>query len=191
MSNALIETLWDTYCCRLRAFIRGRVANDDDAEDILQEVFIRVHRHLCCADDWERPDAWFFQIARNLIIDTYRRRKEWVEIPDDMQSIDGEEIFQEQDPEVELAFSLKETVQALPEPYRQALILTEYEGVSQVELAQRLGISVSGVKSRVRRGRQKLRDLLLECCHVELDRRGRVMDYYERCCCCSLASPLN
>jgi RNA polymerase sigma-70 factor (ECF subfamily) len=91
----------------------------------------------------------------------------------------------EEDPEARLALSLKETVLALPEPHRQALLLTEYEGLNQRELAERLGISFSGAKSRVQRARQKLRSVLQECCHCELDRRGRVVDYYPRCCGCA------
>lgn len=185
----IIESLWATYCCRLLAFIRSRVSNDADAEDILQEVFVRVHRHLCCSPDWEKPEAWFYQITRNLIIDYYRQKREWSEIPENYPSSDEREpALSEDDPEAQLALSLKETLQALPEPYRQALILTEYEGISQKELAHQLGMSLSGAKSRVQRARQKLLDLLLECCHIELDRRGRVIDYYACCCACNPVS---
>jgi RNA polymerase sigma-70 factor, ECF subfamily len=185
LTNERIESLWETYCCRLLAFIRSRVANETDAEDILQEVFLRVHRHLCCAADWERPEAWFYRIARNLIVDYYRQRA-WDEIPEDYpETDDNEALTLEDDTEAQLALSLRDTIESLPEPYRQALLLTEYEGLSQKELAERWGISLSGAKSRVQRARQKLRDLLLECCHFELDRRGRVMDYYERCCGCN------
>ena len=83
-----------------------------------------------------------------------------------------------------LALSLKELIDELPEPYRQALILTEYQGLTQKQLAERMGLSLSGAKSRVQRARDKLRDMLLRCCHFEFDRRGHIVDYYERCCCC-------
>lgn len=184
MSSTLVASLWEIYANRLRTFIRSRVANGDDAEDLLQEVFLRVHRHLCCSPDWQRPEAWFYQIARNLIIDYYRQRKEWIEIPEELPDDGQEDTVWEDDPETELALSLKEIVNRLPEPYRQALTLTEYDGLSQVELAEHLGLSLSGAKSRVQRARQKVRDLLLACCHVEFDRRGRVLDYYQACCCC-------
>jgi RNA polymerase sigma-70 factor (ECF subfamily) len=75
-------------------------------------------------------------------------------------------------------------IAGLPEHYRQALLLTEYQGLTQEQLAERLGISLSGAKSRVQRAREKLRDMLLRCCHFEFDRRGRIVDYYQRCCCC-------
>jgi RNA polymerase sigma-70 factor (ECF subfamily) len=183
-----VTLLWEQCSQRLASFIRSRVGNDDDADDILQEVFIRIHRHLCCQPDWERPDAWFYQIARNLIIDYYRSRKEWAEVP---ESFPSEPDLPEEDPEAVLALSLSEMVNELPEPYRQALILTEYQGLSQKELAESQGISLSGAKSRVQRAREKLREMLLNCCHFEFDRRGRVVDYYEHCCCCGSGSEKN
>jgi RNA polymerase sigma-70 factor (ECF subfamily) len=181
-----VEILWDRYNRRLGAFIRSRVEDDAEAEDILQEVFIRIHRSLCCQTDWEKPESWIYQIARNLIIDHYRRRRELVEIPEDLplESEWDEMESLDEDPEAQLALSLRDMIDELPEPYRQALILTEYQGLSQKELAEREGISLSGAKSRVQRAREKLRDMLLSCCHFELDRRGRVLDYYQRCCCC-------
>jgi RNA polymerase sigma-70 factor (ECF subfamily) len=179
--NDHLEHLWDQYSSRLKGFIRSRVWDDAEAEDILQEVFIRIHRNLCCTPDWEKPEGWFYQIARHLIIDHYRRRRESVEIP---ESLPAEPDMPEDDPEAILALSLREVIDEMPELYRQALILTEYQGLSQKELAERQGISLSGAKSRVQRARQKLRDMLLSCCHFEFDRRGRILDYYQRCRSC-------
>ncbi len=183
--NEPLDQVWDQYSRRLKAFIRSRVRDDAEAEDILQEVFIRVHRHLCCQPDWDKPASWFYQIARNLTIDHYRRRRELVELSD---SWPAEPDLPEDDPEAELALSLKDLIDELPEPYRQALLLTEYQGLSQKQLAESQGISVSGAKSRVQRARDKLRDMLLRCCHFEFDRRGGIVDYYEHCCGCAPGS---
>jgi len=177
-----ITFLWEQYSQRLIAFIRSRVGQDE-ADDILQEVFIRVHRHLCCQPDWEKPESWFYQIARNLIIDHYRRHKELAEVSENLPAEPDD--LPEDDPEAALALSLTDLVNELPEPYRQALLLTEYQGLSQKELAESQGISLSGAKSRVQRAREKLREMLLNCCHFEFDRRGRVVDYYQHCCCCA------
>ena len=182
MLSTNLETIWEQYCCRLLAFIRGRISDESQAEDILQDVFIRVHHHLCCLPPQEKVESWIYQIARNLIIDFYRKRRDVLELSSD---IPVEMELPEFDAEASLAGSLKEMLDELPEPYREALILTEYQGLTQVDLATKLGISVSGAKSRVQRARGKLRDMLLACCHIELDRRGRIMDYYELCCCCN------
>jgi RNA polymerase sigma-70 factor (ECF subfamily) len=184
IQNKHLETLWDQYATRLLAFIRSRVPDAAEAEDILQEVFIRIHRNLCCQPDSGRMESWIYTITRNLVIDRHRRRRETVEIPDNLAA---ESVIPEEDPGGELALSLRDMVDELPAPYREALLLTEYEGLSQKELAERAGISLSGAKSRVQRARERLRDMLLACCHFEIDRRGGIMDYYRRCCCCNPA----
>ena len=184
MINVETEAVWDRFNHRLRSFIRGRVSDEDTAEDILQQVFIRIHANMGALRDQGKLESWVYQIARHAIIDHYRSRRATVELPESLAV--HEEALEEPDAGTELALSLREMVEALPEPYRQALILTEYQGLGQKELADRLGLSFSGAKSRVQRARQKVRDMLLSCCHVELDRRGAIVDYYERCCCCAL-----
>ena len=178
------ELVWERFSARLLAFIRRRVEDLSTAEDLLQEVFVRIHTRMDTLEDDSRLEAWVYQIARHAILDHYRRRRETVPVTDDIDVADpGEPV--EPEPAEALAASMREMVEALPEPYREALLLAEFEGLSQAELAQRLGISFSGAKSRVQRARQKIKDELLVCCHFELDRRGRVIDYWEHCCCCS------
>ena len=78
--------------------------------------------------------------------------------------------------ERELASYIALFVAMLPAPYREALSLTELDGLTQRAAAERLGVSLSGMKSRVQRGRVMLREALEGCCHIALDARGRVMD---------------
>jgi RNA polymerase sigma-70 factor (ECF subfamily) len=176
------EDLWEAYSRQLLAFIRSRVSDEADAEDLLQEVFLRIHTHLCCLPELGKIKSWVYQITRNAIIDYYRARRPHEELPETLA--DEAEATEEEPAEV-LAPSLRQIVEELPGRYREALLLTEYEGFNQRELAEKLGISVPGAKSRVQRARQMIRDMLLACCHFELDRRGRIIDYYARCCCCS------
>lgn len=178
-----LETLWQQFSARLRAFILRRVEDEAVAEDLLQEVFLRIHTRMGGLHDSQRLEAWVFQITRNAIIDHYRSRRPWATISEDVAVED--ELLPEPDAAGEIAGSLREMAQALPEPYRQALILTEFNGLSQKELADRLGISLSGAKSRVQRARQKIKDELLNCCHFEFDRYGRVVEFWEHCCCCA------
>jgi RNA polymerase sigma-70 factor (ECF subfamily) len=178
-----LEKLWNEYCCRLLAFIRGRVSDEADAEDILQELFLRVHEGLCSREAVTTLESWIYRVARNLVIDHYRRRKPVEELPETVTA--AEDPTLEDDPRTLLAFSLRETIDELPEPYREALIMTENQGLSQQQLAERAGITLSGAKSRVQRAREKLRQLLLDCCHFELDRLGRIIDYHRRCCRCN------
>jgi RNA polymerase sigma-70 factor (ECF subfamily) len=178
-----LKELWREYAARVRAFIRGRVRDEAEADDMLQEVFLRVHTGLCCKEAVTRLDSWIYRVTRNLLIDHRRRHRPSSELPEDVPAV--EEERPEDDPRAMLAFSLRATIDELPAVYREALLATEYDGLSQRELANRAGISLSGAKSRVQRAREKLRELLLDCCHFELDRLGRVVDYHARCCACS------
>jgi RNA polymerase sigma-70 factor, ECF subfamily len=79
-------------------------------------------------------------------------------------------------------------IERLPEKHRDALVLTELEGLTQADAARRLGISVSGAKARVQRGRAQLRTLPLDCCDVALDRRGEITAYRARSGSCDRCS---
>lgn len=180
-TSITLQNLWDLYSDKLLAFIKSRVKDPADAKDLLQDVFIRIHRNLCCVRRQGRLESWMYQISRNAIIDYYRQRKTTAVLTDDAVVAEPDD---DEDTAAELAQSLRGMIEQLSQPYREALIATEYEGLSQKELARREGLSISGAKSRVQRARNLLRDSLLACCHFEIDRRGKVIDYYERCCCC-------
>ena len=81
---------------------------------------------------------------------------------------------------IELATCLGPMVDQLPEDYRQAIRLTDLGELTQAEMATALGLSASGARSRVQRARARLRVMLQECCHFQLDRSGRVLDYHPR-----------
>ncbi len=180
MPNIALETLWEQMHSRLCRFVCSRFADEADAEDILQDVFLKIHANLGTVREMERMESWIYQITRNSIADYYRGRRRLVELTE--HAVNDE--YPEEDAAESLAPTIHDIVQSLPEPYREALILTEYQGLSQVELAERLGISVSGAKSRVQRARQKIKDILMACCHFEFDARGLVYDYHEHCCVC-------
>ena len=174
-----IEQIWDEFTAQLRRFISGQVRGEADVEDILQEVFIKIHRGLDRLDDHSKLHAWVYQITRNAIIDHYRRGGPGVEAPEELPDRIAEEEDSE-GAEAEVATCLRPMAEDLPEKYREALLLTDIEGLTQKEPAERLDISLSGAKSRVQRAREKLKGVLLECCHLEVDRRGRVVDWESR-----------
>ena len=76
-------------------------------------------------------------------------------------------------------------IEELPSIYKEAILLTEYEGLTQKQLAEKLNISLTGAKSRVQRAKKMLKNMLLQCCHFEYDKYGTVIDYCKVCCCCS------
>jgi RNA polymerase sigma-70 factor (ECF subfamily) len=169
----------------LRAFVAARVADQADADDILQEVFLRIHRRLNSLERADRLQAWVYQITRNAIIDHYRapsvRREVTAGGPAELDSLEHwtAPLAEEGDsPELrELSACLRPMIDRLPSSYRQAIQLTELDGIRQNVAAAQLGMSVSGMKSRVQRARQQLKEMVLACCHIELDQRGGIVDY--------------
>jgi RNA polymerase sigma-70 factor (ECF subfamily) len=178
----------------LRAFLARRAPTDVDPADLLQDVMLRVHQRLGSLRDAERLDAWIFQIARNVLADALRarRRRAAVTTP---EPLDAETALADdpgaasRDATRELAACLAPMVARLPEPYRSALEWTELGPLTQAEAARRAGISLSGMKSRVQRGREQLKAVLLECCAIDLDVRRGVVDYRCRDACRSASAP--
>lgn len=143
-------------------------------DDILQDVFLKAHKNLHALKSRGSVASWLFRIASNAIADHYRSQKPWVELPNELKLPENE-----YDPVGELAACLQPLIADLPETYRSALVLSEIEGLPHKEVARQLGISLSGAKSRVQRGRDKLHRRLDDCCIIEAGRRG-IIDYEPR-----------
>ncbi|MGB8332772.1 MAG: sigma-70 family RNA polymerase sigma factor [Polyangiales bacterium] len=169
------DRVWRELEAKLRPFVAKRVP-EAEVDDVVQEVFVRMQRGLPSLRDDQRFGPWVYQVARSAIVDHVRTMArhpratgeppEPSHHPDDRH--DGAA-------EREVAMYAALFVSMLPSPYREALTLTELEGLTQKEAAEMLGLSLSGMKSRVQRGRGKLRTALEDCCHIALDARRRVI----------------
>lgn len=177
------QSVWDAFHAPLQQFIRRRVSDEATAEDVLQDVFLKIHQHMETLKDVKKLEGWIYQITRNTIIDSYRSSRPTTTF-DAVEVLDLPEELPDDDVVSELLPCVRAMVRSLPEMDRQALVLTEYQGLTQKEMAERLDLSFSGAKSRVQRAREKLKQQLLECCHFELDRRGHIIDYQPRCQSC-------
>ena len=184
------EQVWDAFHAPLQQFIRRRISDEHTAEDVLQDVFLKIHQHMETLKEVRKLESWIYQITRNAIIDSYRGSRSTTTL-EAAEVLDMPEELPDDDVVSELLPCVRAMVKSLPELDRQALVLTEYQGLTQKELAERLGLSFSGAKSRVQRAREKLKQQLLECCHFELDRRGHIIDYQPRCHSCETADCCN
>lgn len=176
------DEIWKDFASRLGRFILVRVQDEHDAEDILQDIFCKIHNNIANLKDEDKLEDWIYQITRNTIIDYYRHRAKAMapslDTPEDATDVattadTGREVVRD-------LKALRAMIDDLPEKYRQAIILTEYEGLTQKEAAEKLGLSLTGAKSRVQRARKRLKEMLLECCHFEFDRLGNILDYQPR-----------
>jgi RNA polymerase sigma-70 factor (ECF subfamily) len=167
---------------QLRPFIARRLAKPADVDDVLQDVFLRMHRGVAGLRNDQRFGPWLYQVTRSAIADHRRSAARHPSAPEmhDAEAATESEDTDERSAECQLAANVAPFIAMLPSPYREALTLTELEGLTQKEAADMLGVSVSGMKSRVQRGRVRLRGLLEACCDIALDARGRVMSCERR-----------
>lgn len=161
----------------VRAFVRRRVPHPQDAEDIAQDALLRLYRSVEDLRHVEAFEGWMYQVTRSAITDHYRRapRQPLPMDPDDL----GRTSELDQEPptvEAELAGCLRSLLDRVPEDYRRALQLTDLGTLTQREAAGRLGLSASGMKSRVQRGRRLLRAEIRRCCEVTLAANGTLAD---------------
>jgi RNA polymerase sigma-70 factor (ECF subfamily) len=173
-SQPSTEAIWTHLSSDLRRFIRRRVSDDHAADDLLQETFVRVHRNIGTLHEADRLAGWVYQIARNVVHDHYRRPSNGTVALADADPVDDADDSQTRCRGCDW---MDEMIGALPDGYREAVQLSEIEGLSQQDVADRIGLSLSGAKSRIQRGRAMLKGLLEQCCDFEFDGRGNMMDY--------------
>jgi RNA polymerase sigma-70 factor (ECF subfamily) len=165
---------WTELTARLRPFIARRVSADSDADDVLQDVFLRMQRSLGSLRQEDAFGPWVYRVARSAIAEHHRARARHPvsdAAPADAPTDDDAAGVVER----ELSACVAPFVARLASPYREAVTLTELEGMTQKDAAAMVGISLSGMKSRVQRGREQLRQMFEECCKIALDARGHVI----------------
>ena len=182
------EPSFRPFLAGLRAFV-GRRVPERDADDVAQDVLLRLHQGLGRLREPSHWESWAFGIARRTIADYYRSRKpgdvpEGHDAVDTMAEVDGDlerrgfgDFEGDHSVHEEVLGWLRPTAESLPEKYRDALLLADFDGHKQKDVAQRLGLSLSGAKSRVQRARGMLADALRRCCEIAVDATGEVVDF--------------
>jgi len=165
-------------------FIRARITDAATVDDLTQEALLKAERAAPSLKDSSKVEGWMFRIARNVIADHFRNSKKLVIAGSDGGLAIGPDIAlftQEQESrKAHLLRCVRAFAESLPDHYRTALELVDFEGVSQVELAKRFGLTVSAAKSRVQRARARLRALIDACCEVDTDVYGNFIDCRRR-----------
>lgn len=172
-----LDDHWTDTLDRLRRFVAARVDDRELAADITQDVIVRsvASGALRRVDN---PTAWLYRSARNAVIDHYRLRRSDEPILDVDRWPDPDDSTAPNQATQELSRCLRPLLDQMSTDAREALERVDLAGQTQTEAADELGLSVSGMKSRVQRARRDLRELLERCCIVELDGRGAVADFH-------------
>jgi len=170
------EKIWHEYQSRLAAFIRSKVA-EDAVDDLLQDVFMKIHLRIDSLKDDAKLESWLYQITRNAITDYYRTKRIPKELPDWLEQPQPEE---EESIRKELSSCLQPMVGELLDKYRNAIRMSELENRTQKEVAEQEGISLSGAKSRVQRVRALLKTMMDDCCQFEINQKNQVVSYEKK-----------
>lgn len=174
-----LELIYNEFEKSLKSYIFSKVKNRHIAEDILQDLFIKISDKLHTLKEKDKLKSWLFSIARNSIMDYYRQNKNHIDI-------DEMEIPEENNENIAECYykCLTPFIEQLDVKYKDALINTELGNMSQKEYASHLGISYSGAKSRVQRAKQQLKQSFISCCMIKKDSKGNTyIDDSEDCTC--------
>ena len=180
--TADVTNIWTHFHKELKVFIMNKTRNSTDTEDILQEVFIKIIRNINKINQAENLRQYLYAIVRNAINDYFRNKKKLVYNTSIEERISEEETQSLNTTIAECC--IKPFINKLPNHYREALLMTEFQNISQKDLAERLNISYSGAKSRVQRGKEKLKALILNCCSYQSDKYGNIVDTKSKNCGC-------
>lgn len=156
-------------------YINKRINNQLDAEDLTQDVFYKLSKSK--NEQVKNIKSWVYTIAKNSIIDYYRKKKYFTE---DVENIVLSEELLEKNAVSELSSCIAPFINQLPEDYRNIMKLSELDNVSQKEIAERIDMNYTTVRSKIQRGRLKLKDLISDCCTVIQGSNGGIIDYKKR-----------
>lgn len=172
------EELWNTYSAELKSYIMKHVSDKHEAQDILQEVGVRLYQNTIRIKEVTNIKAWLFRVAYNLIVDHYREVSKYLLIGD-IGEISVPDTFENENFNNETAECLLKLVECLPLKDKEAIIESDYKGTKQSILSQKWGLSNSGGKTRVQRARKKLKAILFKCCEVKSDKTGNIIEIHQ------------
>ncbi|MFA5628308.1 MAG: sigma-70 family RNA polymerase sigma factor [Thiohalomonadaceae bacterium] len=175
MTPNCILRAWDSHEQELRAFLLTRVEEPDEADDVLQELFLKLflQGHNFC--EVQNPRAWLFRVLRNFLIDRLRTAKAFIDLDSDMPFEHEEKL-----PIVQLEECLMRNLAHLSDDDRSVIEQCDLQGQPQERYAEQYGLTLSAVKSRLLRARQRLRKKIVVNCQVRFDENGQVCCHVPR-----------
>lgn len=171
-----LQQAWEAHQAELAAFLRHRLGNPADAEDLLQEIFLKALGQGAQFCGLRQPRAWLFHVTRNALADRLRVSHTQIPLPEDLAAPEQDSPL----PVDGLSQCLPRVLSELSAEDRQAITFCDIEGRTQQALAAQLGLSLAGAKSRLQRARRRLRAQLEHACQVRFDADGDVIGFTPR-----------
>jgi len=176
-----LDKTWFELRKNLNRYVRTKV-DIDVSEDLVHDILLRVLQNQEKLSNADNPLAWIYTIAKNRITDHYRKQSRInSKIKSDSLDLEGNECESMPDcVDVDFSRWLRPIAERLEPKYKEALLLVDFNQKGQAAAAEEMGISLSAMKSRVQRARTNLKEELLACCAIEVDRFGKPIDYKKR-----------
>jgi len=176
--------IWNEFSKSLKGFIISKVKDIDIADDLLQEVFIKIHINIDSLQKQKSLKSWIFTITSNVIND-YFKKNQITNSELLVHILPNEDIIDEHSAKDCIIPLIKK----LPSTYKEAVYLSEIKGIKQAEIAKKLNISLSGAKSRVQRGRNLLKQGFIDCCDYKLNENGHLTGEHKEKKDCKICTP--
>ncbi len=175
MTPYCVLSAWDRHEQELRVFLLKKIADPYEADDLLQELFLKLITQGQSFCGVKNPRAWLFSVMRNALIDRYRTAKSFIDLdPEIALEID------DKPPLLELEACILRNLENLSDNDRSVIEQCDLQGLRQEVYAQTQGLTLSAVKSRLLRARQRLRIEIVKNCQVRFDEKGRVCCHVPR-----------
>jgi len=184
MSNSQnTDVVWNEFSGQIRGYLLKKVKQADDADDLLQEIFIKIHGKLGDLKDKKKLAPWIYQIVRNSLTDYYRKKDlETSEFDEESTLTDNgeapDDIYS-----ACVSGCLKVFINRLPDKYKEPLVLSDIRGLKQKDIAEQMNLSYSGLKSRVQRGREMIKEMFVDCACIS--QNGKANLDHENCEICN------
>ncbi|MDR7130916.1 RNA polymerase sigma-70 factor (ECF subfamily) [Algoriphagus sp. 4150] len=184
--NLLIGSIVTEFYVFLKAYVLRKCKNEQDAEDIVQEVMLKLTESYRKGTEIANIKAWLFQVSRNTISDFYKRNNH--EYKEEVKVFD----LPSDDPCELTAYDyLIPMIGFLPEKYAEPLLLADIDRIPQAQIAREVGLSISATKMRIQRGRVKLKELFDDCCDIDYDQQGNFVSCSVKITCTPLQNHLS
>jgi RNA polymerase sigma-70 factor (ECF subfamily) len=176
------DELWNEFNEKLFNYIKSKVTNTQDAEDILQDVFIKIFNSIEQLENQAAVKSWIYRITQNTIIDFYKKKKDVSVAPETLYVIE-DEIDDVDNMNDDISKCIGKMIFMLPDIYQTVYDMYEKKAMKHQEIADALDISISASKVRLKRAKDMFKKKLLECCDFEVDKYGNIIDYHtkEKC----------
>jgi len=175
-----VAEIYTEFQKSLLAYIRSKIRSKEDAEDILQNIFIKIAGSVNQLSDQEKLRNWVFAITRNAIIDYYQANANKKNSMLDEGHLENTIDEENEDTTKGLDRCIHSMINQLPNEYKEIIVEVELKGAKQKDLSVKYQMPYSSMKSRVQRGRERLKQLFYNCCHIETDRLGNVLEAHAR-----------